>query len=225
MKLKQYISIVFFIVGLINCVHSQRYTIRNGIGLQGGLTQFDIFTDNLETRANTGYFGGLAASVDIPHKWYNLSYNITLAENNIDVNARPEGSDETEFAEFKMLTAQVSFLIHVKIIGNYLSFDVGPMLQYNGELDIKDPNKREYVLVGYDTLRVADISTISRFNVNGAVGLTLGLGRFSLRAQYIYGFTNILGKLNDQNLDLSGAENTKFKGNQSMLAFSAVITL
>jgi len=43
-------------------------------------------------------------------------------------------------------------------------------------------------------------------------------------AQYIYGFTNILGKLNNNNdLDLSGNQN-KFKGNQSMVTFTVMIT-
>jgi hypothetical protein len=67
-----------------------------------------------------------------------------------------------------------------------------------------------------------DITQISNFNANGAVGLSLGVRRLYLRAQYIYGFTNILGGLNNQDLDIGN--NAKFKGNQSLMAFTAIIT-
>jgi len=67
-----------------------------------------------------------------------------------------------------------------------------------------------------------DITDISRFNINGAVGLSAGFGRFFLRGQYIYGFTNILGRLNDKNLNI-GNNTAKFKGNQSMLTLTVLL--
>ena len=67
-----------------------------------------------------------------------------------------------------------------------------------------------------------DISNISQFNFNGVVGASVGIKNFKLKAQYIYGFTNILNKLNSENLDTSGG-NTKFKGNQTMLVLGAVV--
>ncbi|WP_296343697.1 hypothetical protein [Winogradskyella sp.] len=45
-----------------------------------------------------------------------------------------------------------------------------------------------------------DISEVSRFNINGTIGVSLGFETFKLRAQYIYSLTNILNKRNDQNL-------------------------
>ncbi len=75
----------------IGYAQHKRYTIKNGIGLQGGITQFDIITDNFETKKNNGFIGGMTASVDLPHRWFNVSYNIQLSENNIDINATPFG--------------------------------------------------------------------------------------------------------------------------------------
>jgi hypothetical protein len=98
------------------------------------------------------------------------------------------------------------------------------MLQYNGELDLKDSSSSDFIIAGYQSLKAQDITDISRFNVNGAVGLTVGLGRFALRAQYIYGFTNMLNRLNDQDLNVDN-NTQKFKGNQSMLVFTALIIL
>lgn len=198
------------------------YKIQNGIGLQGGITHFDIITDNFQTKKNSGFIGGMSASVDIPHRWYNVSYNIQLAQNHIDISASSLVSLEEEYVEYKMFTADISYLFHIKLISNNLTIDVGPMLQYNSELELKDSSKEGYIIKGYNNLLTEDIRDISNFNVNGTVGLSLGVRRLLLRAQYIYGFTNILGKLNDQDLDIGN--NDKFKGNQSLLALTAMIT-
>ncbi len=200
----------------------KRYAIQNGFGIQGGLTQFDIITDNFTTKASTGWMGGLSANVDIPHKWYNVSYVIQLSENNLEIGASPTGLLDSEFVEYKMLTAQIGLLMHLKLANRYLTLDLGPMLQYNSELEQKDETKENYIINGYNNLLAGDLTEISQFNVNGVVGITAGFDNFRLRAHYIYGFTNILNKLNDQQLNVAGNTSGEFKGNQSMLAFSAL---
>jgi len=222
MKNKHRNLLVVVCIAFVTITYAQRYKIQNGIGLQGGITQFDILTDNFETKANSGYIGGMAASVDIPHRWYNVSYNIQLSQNHVDINALESGSLTEEYVEYKMFTANISFLFHIKLISNNFTLDAGPMLQYNSELELKDSSKEGYIIKGYNNLMTEDIREISNFNANGAVGLSLGVRRLYLRAQYIYGFTNILGGLNDQDLDVGN--NDKFKGNQSLMAFTAIIT-
>lgn len=222
MKNSRHFLLVVICIGFVTFGYSQNYKIQNGIGLQGGITQFDILTDNFETKSSSGFTGGMAASVDIPHRWYNVSYNIQLSENRIDINASPLGSILEEYVEYKMFTANVSFLFHIKLISNNLTLDVGPMLQYNSELELMDDSKEGFIIKGYNGLLTEDIRDISKFNANGAVGLSLGVRRLLLRAQYVYGFTNILGKLNDQDIEIGN--NDKFKGNQSLLAFTAMIT-
>jgi hypothetical protein len=221
-KTKLFLLIVTAIC-FVSFSFAQNYRIQNGIGLQGGITQFDILTDNFETQVNSGFIGGLSASVDLPHRWYNVSYNIQLSENNIDISASPFGSNVNEFVEYKMFTAQIAFLFHIKLISNNVTFDVGPMLQYNSELELKDDAKEGYNITGFQNLLTEDITKISNFNANGAVGLSAGFGSFRIRAQYVYGFTNILGKLNDEDLNV-GINTDKFKGNQSLLAFTAILT-
>ncbi|NRD22188.1 hypothetical protein HNV10_02975 [Winogradskyella litoriviva] len=220
-------SIILVIISILFVTMSfaqrKNYKIKNGIGLQGGITQFDILTDNFETKSNTGFIGGMSASVDLPHKWYNVSYNIQLSQNHIDISASEVGLLTNEFVEYKMFTANISFLLHIKLISNNFTLDVGPMLQYNSELELNDETKQGYILTGYNNLLTEDIREISNFNANGAIGLSFGIRRFQFRAQYIYGFTNILGKLNDKDFNL--VTNKKFEGNQSLLAFTAIITL
>ena len=224
MKLKQLILLVALTIGFVTKSFSQhqRYAIQNGIGIQGGITQFDIITDNFETKKGTGWLAGASATVDIPHKWYNVSYNIRLSENYLDISGGPiQGVTGEEFIEYKMFAAQIALLLHVKIVKNYFTLDVGPMLQYNGELEIKDKDQENYYLNNFDNLLAQDISDISKFNVNGAVGLSAGYKFFHLKAQYVYGFTNTLSKLNKQDLIES---NEKFKGNQSFLVFTAMFS-
>src|SRR5690606_31738308 len=191
----------------------------------GGLTQFDILTDNFDTKLQQGWLIGASATVDIPHKWYNISYAIQLSENKIGINARPSNIIlNEEEVEYKMFAAQIALLMHIKTFGSHLTIDVGPMLQYNDRLMLQDDDQENFIISNYDNLTAQDIENISKFNFNGAIGATAGFGFLKLRAQYIYGFTNILNKLNDANLDTSGFAQSKFKGNQSMLVFGAMIT-
>lgn len=224
-KMKYYKYILLVAISLIFVTKSssqhRRYSIKNGIGLQAGISQFDILTDNFETKSNVGFIGGMSSVVDIPHKWYNVSYNITLSENKIDVKARPSESGEDEFVEYKLLTVQLSLLGHIKLIGNNFTLDIGPMLQYNGSLELKNKSKEDYVITGINNLLAGEISNISRFHINGAIGLTAGFGRFAIRGQYIYGFTNILARLNNNTLDTD----QKFKGHQSMFTLAALFIL
>lgn len=225
MQIRQLFLLVALSIGVVTNFFSQRrgiVNISNGIGIGGGLTQFDINTDNFETQKGNGWVGGLAATLDLPHRWYTVSYGIQLSENNIDIMGRALPTSSSEPIEYKLMTAQAQFLFHLKLAKDYLMIDGGPMIQYNSELELKDTSQENYVVNGYTNLMAKDISDISKFNVNAAIGATAGFSHFKLRVQYIYGLTNMLNKLNDQSLDATPSGDN-FKGHQSMLAFMAFI--
>ena len=200
------------------------YNITNGIGVFGALTQFDIETDNFITKQDNGFLFGASATVDIPHRWYNMSYGMQLSENYINIEGRttPTGQGQ-ELIKYKLFAAQLALLGHIKLIGSHLTIDAGPMIQYNGKLELENDDQKDYFITNYDNLKAEDISSISQFNFNGLIGASIGYGFFRLKAQYIYGFTNMLKKLEDQNLDTTGGDE-RFKGNQSMLVFGAMIS-
>ncbi|HLV38801.1 hypothetical protein [Xanthomarina sp.] len=226
MQKKQLILLVAICIGFVTMSFGQKgnYRIQNGFGIYGGITQYDILTDNFTTKKGNGWQAGASATVDIPHKWYNVSYTIQLSENNVGIAARPLVlSPGEEFVDYKIFTAQIALLMHVKLIQSFLTIDVGPMIQYNSDMEIKDKAYETYIINSYTNLIAKDLRDISNFNVDGAIGASAGFGFFRLKAQYIYGFTNMLNKLNNNNLDLSGNDK-KIKGNQSMLAFTAMIT-
>lgn len=226
MKINGLLLLVAISMGFVTNTFAQHktYAITNGIGIFGGLTKTDIITDNFETEQGDGFLFGLSATVDIPHRWYNMSYGMQLSENYVNIAGRPSiTSTETEFIEYKLFAAQLALQGHIKLIGSHLTIDAGPMLQYNGKLDLKNDNQESYYINNYDNLTAQDISSINQFNFNGVIGASAGYKFFRVKAQYIYGFTNILSKLEDQNLDTAGGDE-RFKGNQSMLVFGAMIS-
>lgn len=220
MNFKASLILVAINLLFVTTTTAQRYRVQNGLRFYGGLTNYNIQTSDFTTSNQNGWLIGAAAVVDLEHKWYNVSYNIQLAQNKLDISAFAAGTSQDEFVNHKLFTAQIALLGHLKIIGKNLTIDAGPMIQYNGDLDIEDSSKENYIVSGYNTLTLKDLSEVSRFNVNSAIGVSAGFDRISLRAQYIYGFTNMLNKLNKQNF----AENSDFRGNQSMLVFSAMVT-
>lgn len=225
MQTKKLILLVALSITFVTTSFSQRrgiVNISNGIGIGGGLTQFDINTDNFETKKGNGWIGGLAATLDLPHRWYTVSYGMQVSESNMEIMSLSPVSLTAEPVEYKLMMVQAQFLFHLKLAKDYLMIDGGPMLQYNSELELKDSTQENYLINGYTNLLAKDISDISKFNVNASIGATAGFSHFKLRVQYIYGLTNMLNKLNDQSLDGSPSNET-FKGNQSMLAFMAFI--
>ncbi|TNJ47069.1 hypothetical protein KFZ70_05300 [Tamlana fucoidanivorans] len=223
---KQFYILVVITTCFVTLGFAQRasYQIKNGFALTGGLTQFDIITDNFKTKSANGFLGGLAAEVDIPNKWYNISFGMQLSENHLEVSARPALiSNEESNIEYKLFAAQVAMLMHIKIVPYHFTIDVGPMLQYNGKLELKDENQSGYYINNYTNLMAEDISNISQFHFNGAVGASAGIKNFKLKAQYIYGFTNMLKKLDKKGLDTLGGK-ANFEGHQSMLVLGAMVS-
>ncbi|WP_194766409.1 outer membrane beta-barrel protein [Tamlana sp. I1] len=226
MKYKSFLVLVALLLCFVTKSFSQKgyYRASNGFGITGGLTQYDILTDNFTTKSSNGFLGGLRASVDLPHKWYNLSYGMQLSENNVEILGRPSLlSSENEYIKYKLLVVQLDFALHIKVYRNHFTIDVGPMLQHNGQLEFKEDNQKDYYVNNYTNLTAEDITDLSKFNVNGVIGASVGIRNFMLKAQYIYGFTNILNKLNTNALDTIGGESS-FKGNQQMLVFAAIVT-
>lgn len=221
MKNKQLNLLVALLFLFVTNIFSQRpnYEIKNMIGLHGGITQFNIITDNFTTEKQNGLLFGLTGIVNIEHKWYDFSYGIQFSDNNVNISGRQTDDVQgNESLKYKLSAVQLSALWHAKVIDQNLTIDFGPVIQANGKLELKDEGQDNHFINGFDGIQAQDIQDISKFNVNGAVGVTAGFKHFRLRAQYQYGLTNMLNKLNDLEVD-----GTKFKGNHSQLVFSAMV--
>lgn len=225
MQIRTYILLVAFTLCFVTATMAQhgKVEVKNGLGVGGGITLFDIITDNFDTKQGSGWMVTGSATADLPHKWYNISYSIQISENKLDISGRmTDDVAGNEMIGYKLFAAQAGLFMHAKIIGSNLTLDFGPYLQYNGKLELQNSNQENYLINNYDLLKSQDIEDISQFNINGAIGLTAGIGPVKIRGQYIYGFLNSLNKLNDQELNLNNSE--EFKGNMSMFAFIAMFT-
>lgn len=220
MKNRRYILLVLPTLLFVTMAVAQRshYNIRNYIVIQGGITQYDILTDTFETTSDTGWAAGLETMVNVPHKWYDVSFGILFSDNTLNILAESSGSSSPrEMLPYKVSAAQFITCLHAKILKDNLTIDFGPVVQANSKLVLQNTNKADYLIAGHDALYAKDIEDISKFNINGLVGITTGFKHFRLSAQYQYGFTNTLSKLNDLNT------NTTFKGNQSQWVFTAMV--
>ena len=224
MNNRQLTLLVVLSVLFVTTTFAQRpnYSIKNALGPFGGITLSNITTDNFVTEQGQGWTAGLTAIVNVEHKWYDVSYGIQFTENTVAVSASPTAGAAAEMFDFKISGAQLGILMHAKLLGQNLTIDFGPLIQANGFFESKEDDKKDYILTGYDDLTVEAVRDISKFNVNGAIGATAGFTNFRLRAQYQYGFTNLFGKLNKQDLDV-GANTEKFKGNQNTILFTALL--
>lgn len=193
------------------------YDIKNFIGIYGGVTQFDIITDNFTTEKQNGFIAGLTGIVNVEHKWYDVSYGMQFSQNNINVLGGTTDADGDESLEYKLSAVQLALLMHAKLLRQNLTIDFGPVIQANGFLDLKDDSQEDYFVNGFDGLQAIDLRDVSKFNINGAIGATAGFKQFRIRAQYQYGITNLLRKLNDLDVGVD------FKGNQSQVIFSAIV--
>ncbi|WNH08641.1 hypothetical protein [Thalassobellus suaedae] len=127
MKFKQSFLLVAICMCFVTKSFSQRgnYRISNGIGIFGGVTKFDVSTNNFITKQGDGFLGGLLATVDIPHRWYNMSFGMQLSESTIGILGRPNSSSTSdEFIDYKMFAAQVALLGHIKVIPYHFTIDV-----------------------------------------------------------------------------------------------------
>ena len=218
---KPFNLLVAFALLFVTYSFAQRpnYDIKNFIGLHGGITQFDIITDNFITEKQDGWIAGLTGMVNVEHKWYDVSYGIQFTENNLGIaGASLNGGGNDVMLEYKLSAAQLALLMHAKIAGYNFMIDFGPVIQANGSLELKDDTQEDYYVSGIDNLQAKQLRDISKFNVNGAIGATAGFKNLRIRAQYQYGITNMLNKLND----LEGIDED-FKGNQSQIILGAMV--
>ena len=110
MQKKQFILLVAFCIGFVTVSVAQhkRYAIKNGIGVIGGLTQYDIATDNFTTKSGNGFIGGMIATVDLPHKWYTVSYGLQFSQNTFEITGRPSLATVTQAQmEYKLMAVQL----------------------------------------------------------------------------------------------------------------------
>jgi len=218
MSLKILLFVTFSLFLLHHSVAQRNYQYYNLLGFNGGVTLFDISTSDLNTKQGTGFILGFTTRGSFYNK-FDLIYGMNFLNNKIEIFGRnAENISETQNIDYTIQGVQVTFLGSYNIVRHHLSIEAGPILNINGKMKLDSNKFEEYILDGYNELKAEEIQDISKINFHLAGGLTTGLENFRISAQYQYGVTNMLNKLNDKNL-----ENSNFKGNSTTIVLLAVM--
>lgn len=198
----------------------------NFLGIQGGVTLFNITTDHFNTQQGTGFFAGFVTHGDVYNN-FDLEYGITFFQNEVGIFGRRFNgvvpTSDAKYIPFTVSGVQVKFMGSVNIITHYLSLDFGPILSVNGKMKLQQEQDNDYILEGYTTVTGEDISSVSPVHFLLAGGVTVGLKHVRLNAQYQYGVTNFLNRLNDQDELLIEKPEGGFKGNTGTILLGAYI--
>ncbi len=215
MSLHSFIFVTLTTLFIYQSRAQRNYDDYNLLGLQGGLSQTNILTDDFTTEVGSGFIGGFTSRGAFRNN-FDLIYGINFVSSNVDILAN-NGSEDV-FVTYSLEGAQINFLGSFNIVKKHLSLEFGPMLNINGKLKPKSESQNSFLLDGYDTLKVEDIQDVSKINFHLAGGVTAGLEHFRISALYQYGVTNLFGKLNDADL-----EKTDFEGHVSIVSLAAVL--
>ena len=114
MKNKRNYLLVVLILCFVTLSSAQRrkakgtVNIVNGFSIGGGITSFDILTDNFSTIEKDGWIVNMSATVEIPHKWFNVSYGMQLSENNIGIAVKDNSMANISSSKFSDNTIHIS---------------------------------------------------------------------------------------------------------------------
>lgn len=170
------------------------YRDSNHITLFGGITNFDLKTDDFQNSAANGWTVGAGIRGNFYNN-FDMIYSIQFFENKFEAPVGATPLLATENAVFKTQGVQISLMPSYNIVYNHLSIEAGPVFQVNGKLSY-DKDKEGYFMnsTGF-TLK--EMEKVNTFNFLGAVGVTAGIREVRVGFKYMYGFSNFLGKMND----------------------------
>lgn len=223
MSLKHTLFVTLFVTAVSMFAQRNSYGTGNynRLGIQGGYSIFDINTSDLITEARGSFTGGFTTRGSFRND-FDLIYGINFVSNKLAVKTHNPASTEmlqnTAFVNLTMIGAQINFLASYNIVRHHVSIEVGPILNVNSKLKSDSESFESEIVDGYVNTTVKDLENISTFNGAAHIGITGGLESFRISVSYQYGFTNILGALNDDNL-----ENQDFKGNTSNLNIVGIV--
>jgi hypothetical protein len=221
-SLRNFCFVTITLIITTTVLAQRNYNDYNRLGVQGGISLFDINTSNFVTEQQTGFAAGFTTRGSFRNN-FDLLYGLTFFSNKIGISGAPvaESNTNKQFITYTIPNVQINFLGSYNIVKRHFSIEFGPILNVNGNMTVDSERLENYILDGYTTLRAQDIEDISPFNFHVMGGATLGLESFRLSAQYQYGLTNMFGKLADQNLENPSGD--EFKGNSSTIVLVAVV--
>lgn len=207
--------VTLFLLTVQQGLAQRNYDDYNRIGIQGAYTLFDINTDDFITTQDGGFIGGFTTRGAFRNS-FDLIFGLSFMSSNITI----QGSDgtQTQNIDFSIQGVQLQFLGSYNIIKHHLTLDFGPALNVTGKMKVQREAQSENIISGFNELTAGNLENISPVNFRVIGGISAGLESFRATAQYQYGVTNVLNRLNDQ-----GLEKNDFNGNTGTIVLGAVL--
>jgi hypothetical protein len=213
--------ILIFVCALFSIVVvAQRgHKDSNRIGISGGLTQMNIFTNNFNVTPQQGWTGGFHVRGNFYNDWQ-MSFGMFFTDSNFSVQTKKVVSIAD--TNYKLSAVQIYIMPGYVISQNHLNIEFGPVLQINDKLVI-NKDEENNTLVDQPLLKAKDIVAVTKINANIYAGLNFGIKNLRLRLGYQYGVNNFFNNLNkDENVPKIVE---KFKGNIGMASAHLTIYL
>ncbi len=182
-------------------LNAQAYQTRgeyNRLGIQGKYVLYDILTDDLDLTAEGGPQVGLAARGRFFNQW-GLIYGVDFFTVNFEVQDEAQND-----LDYNLIGVQLNLWPSYNIIEEHLSIEAGPTLQVNSNLRLRGSGQGDTVIDSSSNLTASSLQEISRVLPLVGVGISGGFKRVFFTLQYQFGFTNIFGGLDSQNIDING---------------------
>lgn len=194
----------------------------NRLGFQAGVTYASILTDQFTYDPQPGFIAGLTTRANTFKKVI-VIYGVNFFQFNSSMQVlEPTTSQLTEI-DFKATGVQINLFMGHKILGEHLSIEAGPVVQFNGKWS-PEVGKEDYRLQEYN-LVASDIEDVSKVNLNVAGSVSAGFAGLKIWAQYQYGLTNMYGNLDMADLKKKDSRITSLRGNLGVAMAGIVVYL
>ena len=222
MKLPGLLLLIFAVMFTVTS-HAQRKfppNSYNRLGIQGGITYGNLHSDDFSFIDRYGYTAGLSTRATAGKNIFFI-YGVNFHEFRTALETLHPGLLEPEEIDFKATGVQINFFVGHKLIGEHLSFEMGPLIQINSKLSPEE-GKENFLLQEYDLI-ASDLEEISRMNFSLAAGISGGLPGVKLWLQYQYGLSNLFSKYNYDELREKDPAVSGLKANMRMVTAGLVV--
>lgn len=183
----------------------------NRIGISGGLTYMGLFSSQFNAKPELGWTAGFSLRGNYYNDWQ-MAYGMHFTQSNFSLKSLVGSDDIT----FKMSAVQVFLTGSYMIIEDHLTVEIGPVLQVNGKLELKQEDETK-LLEDSPALTAKDIIDVTKISGNLYAGVTAGIRNVRLHVGYQYGVNNFMKNLN-KNKDIQILNGENFKANYGMLS-------
>lgn len=222
MKLQSLVFVMLAVMFTANSYAQRKFPPNsyNRLGIQGGITYGNLHSKDFSFIDRYGYTAGLSTRATAGKNIFFI-YGVNFHEFRTALETLHPESLEQEEIDFKATGVQINFFVGHKLIGEHLSFEMGPLIQINSKLSAEE-GKENYLLQEYDLI-ASDIQEISRMNFSLAAGISGGLPGLKLWLQYQYGLSNLFSKYNYEELRIKDPDVSSLKANMRMMTAGLVV--